>query len=233
MKFIESLEKASLAFIIGLGLILQSASSAYAQDYDAKKYAAEIKGFDKKDSLEKVKPGANLFVGSSTLRMWPDMQSYFPNAAVINRGFGGSMFVDLLYYADRAIMVYKPAKVFIYEGDNDIASGKSVDEVLKQAKEIREKIARQLPGVPVAFISAKPSVARWNLKDKYTDFNTQLKAYTKTAKKTEFIDVWTPMLDANGEVFKHIFLQDNLHMKPEGYAIWKKAIAPFLISKKK
>lgn len=232
MKLIQHLTKKSLYAGIGLCFIFLASATVDAQEYDAKKYAGEIKGFDKRDSLEKVKPGANLFVGSSTLRMWPNMQSNFPKAEVINRGFGGSMFVDLLYYADRAVMAYKPAKVFIYEGDNDIAHGTPVDVVLKQAKEMREKIAKALPGVPVAFISAKPSVARWNLKDKYIEFNTLLKAYCKKTKKTEFIDVWTPMLDTNGEVFKHVFLQDNLHMKPEGYQIWQKVISPYLIPKK-
>ncbi len=230
MKFIEFF-KSKLIIRISLCIVLFSGTAAYAQQYDAKKYATEIKAFDKRDSLEKVKPGSNLFVGSSTLRMWADMQSYFPNAEVINRGFGGSMFVDLLYYAERLVMAYKPAKIFIYEGDNDIAHGMEVADVLKQAKEIREQIAKALPGVPVAFISAKPSVARWNLRDKYLAFNKQLRAYAIKTKKTEFIDVWTPMLDSRGEV-QQVFLQDNLHMKPAGYQIWQKAIAPYLIPKK-
>ena len=43
-------------------------------------------------------------------------------------------------------------------------------------------------------------------------------------KKVSYADVWTPMLDSNGEVFKDIFLQDGLHLNEKGYKIWAKAI---------
>ena len=232
MEFIQIIKNKILIAGIGLCYIFLSTSSVRAQEYDTKKYAAEIKAFDKKDSLEGLKPGANLFTGSSTLRMWPDMQSYFPGALVMNRGFGGSTFRDLLYYTDRLILGYKPAKVFIYEGDNDIAAGVSVEETLKQAIEIRERIAKSLPGVPVAFIGVKPSIARWHLKEKYIDFNSHLEDYCKKTRNTAFIDVWNPMLDDHGAV-RPVFLKDNLHMNAEGYQIWKEAIAPYLIPKKK
>jgi lysophospholipase L1-like esterase len=37
------------------------------------------------------------------------------------------------------------------------------------------------------------------------------------------------MLNEKGEPIKEIFLADNLHMNAKGYAIWKKAIQPFLL----
>ncbi len=40
-------------------------------------------------------------------------------------------------------------------------------------------------------------------------------------KYTEFADLWTPMLDKNGQVLTSIFLEDNLHMNAEGYKIWQ------------
>src|SRR5690606_13729236 len=163
---------------------------------------------------------------SSSITNWKDVASYFPKSYVINRGFGGSKFEDLLYYADRVIMPYKPAKIFIYEGDNDIAAGMETKVLIKQAKELRKKIAVAFPKVPVVFISAKPSVARWNLKNKYVEFNKALEKFAKKEKRTAFVDVWTPMIDENGEVFKDVFLEDNLHMKASGYQIWEKALAP-------
>jgi lysophospholipase L1-like esterase len=209
------------------------ALNGLAQVYNPRTFEKNIKGFDRRDSLEKTQAGSNLFVGSSSITNWKDVASYFPEAYVINRGFGGSKFEDLLFFADRTIMKYKPAKIFIYEGDNDIAGGVSIEVMLKQAKELREKIAKELPNVPVVFISVKPSVARWHLKDKYEDLNRQLKKYCKKTKNTQFADVWSPMLDEKGEVFKHVFLEDNLHMKPEGYAIWEKVLKPFVINNKR
>lgn len=224
----------SLSSILKISLIaaVLCASTVSAQVYNPKTFEKNIKAFDQRDSIEHVRPGSNLFVGSSSITNWKDIADYFPQSYVINRGFGGSKFEDLLYYADRVITPYKPAKIFIYEGDNDIASGIDNDTLIRQAKQLRKKIAMAFPDVPVVFISVKPSVARWNLKDKYLAFNKALKKYTKKEKLTEFADVWSPMLDRNGEVFKDVFLKDNLHMKPNGYQIWQKVLEPFLLKNK-
>ncbi|TKC65482.1 G-D-S-L family lipolytic protein [Pedobacter hiemivivus] len=223
-----NLLKASLiVFLLALPALLS------AQAYNTKTFEKNIKAFDKRDSIEKVQPGSNLFVGSSSITNWKDVADYFPESYVINRGFGGSKFEDLLYYGDRVIMPYKPAKIFIYEGDNDIAKGIDTETLIKQAAMLRQRIAAVFPKVPVVFISVKPSVARWELKDKYVAFNQALKKYAKKEKLTAFADVWTPMLDANGEVFKDVFLPDNLHMKPNGYQIWQKVLQPFLLKNKK
>ncbi len=36
------------------------------------------------------------------------------------------------------------------------------------------------------------------------------------------------MNDENGNVRKDIFLEDMLHMKPEGYQLWTKVMYPYL-----
>ncbi|MEQ9098532.1 MAG: SGNH/GDSL hydrolase family protein [Imperialibacter sp.] len=170
-----------------------------------------------------------LFTGSSSIRIWDDMAERFPKKNVVNRGFGGSSMSDLLYYTDELIFKYSPSKIFIYEGDNDIASGKTPEQILADAETILAQIREKLPkNVKVYFISAKPSVSRWNLKDKYVDFNTQLEAWAKTETGVEYIDVWTPMLQPSGEVMDDIFKEDNLHMTSKGYDIWEKVIKKYL-----
>lgn len=230
-----SLYRSFFRILLNTSLIICLPASFFclqAQTTKPERFEKNIKAFDHRDSLEQVKPGSNLFVGSSSITNWKDVASYFPESYILNRGFGGSTFADLLHYADRAIMPYKPAKIFIYEGDNDISGGVAIDTILKQAKELRKKIAEAFPAVTVVFISAKPSVARWHLKDKYMEFNKALKKYASKEKLTAFADVWTPMLDENGEVFKNVFLKDNLHMKSNGYEIWQKVLDPFVLKNK-
>lgn len=60
-----------------------------------------------------------VFTGSSSIRLWVDFKSYFPNDNVINTGFGGSETSDLIHYQDLLIKQFNPKQVFIYEGDND------------------------------------------------------------------------------------------------------------------
>jgi lysophospholipase L1-like esterase len=169
-----------------------------------------------------------VFTGSSSIRMWNDVQSYFPEYNVINNGFGGSHFSDLLHYYDEMIVKPKPEILFIYEGDNDINDKKKPSKVLKEAKQLVDKIQNDLPGTRIVFISPKPSIARVQLKNKYITFNNKLERFCNRKQNVDFANVWTPMLDVNGNVFKDVFLEDGLHMNKKGYDIWGNVIGGFL-----
>ena len=202
---------------------------AYAQDApDPTRFENTVAEYEDYDKEHPFPEGAVLFVGSSSIRMWKSVDEDLPQVTAVNRGFGGSQFSDLEYYLDRLVTCYKPSKIFIYEGDNDIASGKKPKQVLNDAQQVRAGIAAALPGVPVYFIAAKPSVARWNIRKKYQQLNSMLAVYASKTADTGFVNVWDPALDEHGEVFKDIFVEDNLHMNKKGYAIWKQAIEPFL-----
>jgi lysophospholipase L1-like esterase len=146
----------------------------------------------------------------------------------VNFGFGGSHFSDLIYYYEELIPKYKPDYLFIYEGDNDIASGKKPGEILEEAKLLIDRIQQDLPETKVVLISPKPSVARWNLHKNYEKLNKKLERLTKKTDNVEFADVWSAMLDENGKVFSDVFLDDNLHMNKKGYDIWGEVIGEFL-----
>jgi lysophospholipase L1-like esterase len=204
-------------------------STGYGQKVpDPTRFEESVVQYEQHDQQHPFPEGAVLFVGSSSVRMWKSIDQDLPSVKAINRGFGGSQFSDLLYYLDRLVTCYKPSKIFIYEGDNDIASGKKPKEILNDAKQVRQKIATALPGIPVYFIAAKPSVARWNLRKKYQQLNSLLAVYASNTPATGFVNVWDPALNEDGTVRTDIFLEDNLHMNEKGYAIWTAAIEPFL-----
>ena len=210
-------------------LLIALPGTLTAQTQGPERWEERIRQFEQADAENPVKPGALLFTGSSSIAMWKDIADYFPKHRVLNRGFGGSDFIDLIHYADRVIYPYQPAKVFIYEGDNDIAKGESTESILKRAKNLRKMIAKNLgKKTPVVFISPKPSVARWEMRDKYMALNAALKAWAEKSRYTEFADVWTPAIGEDGKVFSHIFLQDKLHMNADGYEIWQAVLAPYV-----
>lgn len=170
-----------------------------------------------------------LFTGSSSIRVWNSLNQDFPKLNVVNRGFGGSEMKDLLYYIELLILKHKPKKIFIYEGDNDINAGKTPEEILGTADELLKLIRTRLPKkIEIIFISAKPSVARWQLKEQYLVFNSQLKEWTSKHRRVKFADVWTPMLDDTGEVRTDLFVEDNLHMNQRGYEIWTAVLRKYL-----
>jgi hypothetical protein len=58
--------------------------------------------------------------------------------------------------------------------------------------------------------------------------NKKLKKYCKKQGDIGFADVWYPMLDKNGNLYKDVFIEDGLHMNKKGYDIWGKVIGGFL-----
>jgi lysophospholipase L1-like esterase len=216
-----------LLLISGIYLFI-SAASICAHAQDPARFKSEVESLvtakhDLDPSEKKV-----VFAGSSSVRMWKDVPSYYLAYNVINNGFGGSHFSDLLFYYNELILRFTPDILFLYEGDNDIASGKEPAIIAKEAKTLIKRIRKDLPQTRIIIISPKPSVARWNLKPKYEALNRELKKLAERNKSVEFADVWSAMLDQNGEVFRDIFLQDNLHMNKKGYDIWGKVIGEYL-----
>ncbi|WP_339675402.1 SGNH/GDSL hydrolase family protein [Cyclobacterium marinum] len=208
-----------------LAVLLFISTTVFAQD--PTRFKGQVEKIHQDNPIQE-NLNSIVFTGSSTIRMWKSLQEDFPQHNVINAGFGGSQASDLLYYIDELILDYKPTKVFIYEGDNDISSGKSTDEILMTFNLITSKIHEALPETEIVIISPKPSVARWKLADQYLELNKKLKKFTKSEKYMKYADLWKPMLNKDKEPMDDIFIKDNLHMNEKGYAIWAKTIKKYL-----
>jgi lysophospholipase L1-like esterase len=186
-----------------------------------------IKKFEESDRQHPPEKGGVLFIGSSSIRMWESLAEDFPDVKVLNRGFGGSEIADSTYYAGRIIVPYRPRMIVLYAGDNDLASGRSPDRVSDEFKEFVERVRKELPSVKIAFISIKPSPARWSLVKQMQSANEKIRSYIGTQKGLVYIDVFAPMLH-DGEVRKELFGADGLHMNPAGYKLWTSVVRPYL-----
>lgn len=164
-----------------------------------------------------------IFTGSSSIRIWGNLQELFPNEQIINTGFGGSQTLDLLGYTNELILNYLPKKVFIYEGDNDISSNKKPKEIIKTYNEIISQVKSQNNTTKVVIISAKPSISRYHLKGKYKRLNKKLNRLCKKDPQLEFANVWDIMFDKR-KLKSDLFLSDGLHMNAKGYELWHEVI---------
>ena len=170
-----------------------------------------------------------VFTGSSSIRLWDDIEQAFPGYQVVNSGFGGSTMEDLLQHQGPLIRRFEPDTVYIHSGDNDLAWGRNPDSVLRTAVTLVDGIARDLPDTEVVFIAAKPSLRRWHLRAHYEQLNASLAELAAERDEVSFIDVWQPMLDpVTGEPRREFYVADGLHMSSQGYAVWTGAIAPHL-----
>jgi len=215
--------------IVCLTLLLLPCACAAGQTASGfDQWEPEIRRFEEADKKALPKPGGIIFVGSSSIRLWESLAADFPNAPVVNRGFGGSQIADSTHFADRIVTRYKPRKVFLYAGDNDLANGRTPDQVLADFDAFVTRVRRDLPDVTIAFISIKPSVARVKLLDTMRAANDKVRKYAAEHAGVEFVDVFTPMLGKDGLPRPDIFVEDGLHMNRAGYDIWKATIASYL-----
>lgn len=218
-------KKAVLLFV----LFAVSASMVRAQS--APPFWNEILAFRRQDSAQFPAANQVLFVGSSSFALWKDVNSYFPDYPIVNRGFGGSTLVDVIRYTYDVILPYKPKQVIIYCGENDLAASETVTaaEVVNRFKTLYGMIRLNLPDASIGFVSIKPSPSRKYMIQRVIAANKGIKEFLKKEKRTAFIDVYPAMLDATGNPREELFLDDRLHMKPDGYTIWAKIIQPYLL----
>lgn len=191
---------------------------------------SDIQAFKKQDSMHMPPSHEILFVGSSSFTKWTDVQNYFPNHPIINRGFGGSTLLDVMMYSDNVILPYQPKQIVIYCGENDLAYSDTISAqtVANRFFTLFDLIRHVWEKAPIDYISIKPSPSRAKLMTKMVETNDLIESFLKTKSNTSFIDVYHKMLDANGKPISEIFGPDSLHMNAKGYAIWQKEIEPHL-----
>lgn len=166
-----------------------------------------------------------LFVGSSTVRMWSSLARDFSEwPVIINRGFGGSTMAECRLLARELVLRYRPRHVLLYAGDNDLAQGRSPLQVMQDFAAFAATVRAALPQTRISFISIKPSPARARLLERAQRANAMVQAWLRTQSNVDYIDVFTPMLDAAGQPRAELFLADRLHLNAEGYQLWHDVI---------
>jgi lysophospholipase L1-like esterase len=193
--------------------------SAPKPDPDPARFESEIAAFSDYDRENTAPKNAVVFVGSSSINMWKTAEC-FPDVAVINRGFGGSQASDVVHFAQKLVLKYKPRIVVFYAGDNDLAAGKTPEQVAADFERFVELVHATLPNTEIIYLPVKPSLARWNIWPKMRATNALVAKFAKGQQHVTYIDTATPMLGPDGKPRPEIFLGDGLHMNAQGYTIW-------------
>lgn len=197
-------------------------------NHDFAKWEKEISAFEQMDATNAPAKGAVLFVGSSTIRLWKTLQQDFPGVKVVNRGFGGSQITDSTHFAERIIFPYQPSRIFFRAGGNDLAEGKTPEEVFTDFKDFVAKVHEKLPATEIVFIGWNPTVARWYQVEKEKSLNALVKEYVGQNRGLAYIDTYSLPIGPDGKPRPELFMPDKLHFNAEGYKLLAARLRPFV-----
>jgi lysophospholipase L1-like esterase len=216
--------------LILAALFLAHLTRAVADEAPAsfQKWEKEIAAIEQRDGPRQETKGAILFVGSSSIKNWTTVAADFPRHRVLNHGFGGSQLRDAAHFADRLVTAFEPRFILVYSGGNDINAGRTADQVLASFKDFVAAVRAKQPTTPIAYISIAGNPKRWAQVEEVKRANALVEAFTKEQPHLEYIDVFHPMLGADGLPKPEIFVSDRLHMNAEGYKIWTAIVGPRL-----
>jgi lysophospholipase L1-like esterase len=211
-----------------LSLLLISAAVLQAQTVP--RFQDDIQTILKYDQMYAPPANPILFIGSSSIRKWDDLERTFSDYVVMNRGVGGAITNDVTYYANKIIFPYQPRQIVIYVGENDLVEkGTTADSVLNRFKQLYAVIRAKLPVVPIVYISIKPSPSRAQFLSVAQRANALIKDFIAREQHIVFVNIYSLMLDRDNQPRKELFTEDMLHMNAAGYAIWRKAVKPYLL----
>jgi lysophospholipase L1-like esterase len=180
------------------------------------------------DRVTAPQPGGVVFVGSSSIRLWDGLEAQFGDQPVLKRGFGGSRMLDVAEQVERLVLPYQPRLIVVYAGDNDLAEGRTPQQVLDSFVAFVVRVRSALPGARIAYLSIKPSPSRAALMPQAVQANGLIAAYSASVPNLAFIDIYRAMLDATGQPRADLYGDDLLHLNAAGYALWTAALAPHL-----
>jgi len=183
-------------------------------------YEDEIKRLEQLEHIKDNSP-YTIFYGSSTMRMWDTLETDLAAHNPINLGFGGSTLAACVWFFDRIMKPYSPEKLVVYAGDNDLGDGRHPEEIFIFFQQLAARANHRFGNRSYYYVSLKPSISRWHLADQFKFTNTIIaNEIADNLPDWQFIDVFNPMLNADGYPETSLFMDDGLHLSAKGYELW-------------
>jgi len=200
------------------------------QDADSKRveeYEKDIIAIEKRFKEKPPSADAVFFTGSSTIRRW-NLAKNFPGMPYENCGFGGSQTRDVVHFAPRILLPYKPKTIVFYSGDNDINKKRTPEQVAEDFQAFVEFIHKDNPKTKIILLGIKHSASRDKQMADQKKANALLESYCKTNAQLTFVDIAPLFLDSSGQLKADHFEDDKLHLNPKGYEVLSEKIKPLL-----
>ena len=197
---------------------------------DPNAWEASIRAFETQDRRQPPASGLILFAGSSSFTFWSTLEKDMAPLPVLNRGFGGARVQDVVHYAGRVILPYRPSAVVLFVGTNDIAWPRpsTAQQVYAGYLEIVRCIRSRLPEIPIYYVGITPVPSRWKYWPTVQEANRLIREHTQSDPALRFIDLTDSLLGPDGKPDRSLYRFDGIHPNAKGYVRWTAAIKPVL-----
>ena len=202
-----------------------------------RQFEEEVSLLESLDFEEKAGEKDVLFIGSSSIRLWDNIQVDMYPYSSIKRGYGGAHFYDLIHFSERLVKNHSPKAILIFvandiTGSNDLTNkvgDLSPNEVKKLFKYNYKLIRNIHKHIPIFLIETTPTPKRWKVWNKILQANKKLERFCKQVPNLYFISTRDKFIGADGLPIQSFFLNDKLHLNVDGYKLWSSVIKSKLI----
>ena len=163
------------------------------------------------------------FIGDSLTDGY-DLEHYYPEFLVSNRGIGGETTYGLLSRMKVSVYDLKPKVVVMLIGANNM------DTMFDTYEKLLIGLKENLPETKVVILSLTAMGDEWGRKNQLAAFNNV--KIKKLAAKYDFyfVDLYTPLLDENTNEVYDGYTVDGGHFTALGYEVVTSLIKPTLIN---
>ena len=218
----------TLFVMIVTGLLVFTSCSPLRKykEKDRKWAYPEIQAFERLDKTQTYAEDAILFIGSSSIRLWKTLEEDMKPYPVIQRGYGGAHFRDMVFFTDRILADHPLSMVVCFVANDISGSGKdgTPQEVLKLFKYFIKQVRAKHPSIPIMQVAITPTQSRWRLWPQINLVNQLIKDYCEKTENLYFINTVPEFLDERGKPKPQWFVGDHLHLNKKGYEVWNRII---------
>lgn len=172
--------------------------------------------------LPPVQAGDVVFLGDS-ITAGGDWQKAFPDIPTCNHGINGDTSGGVLQRL-KAITDYKPSKIFLKIGTNDLALEISIETILDNYRQILNEIKSDTPATMVYAQSVLPRAL--SFRRRIESLNDGIKELSLSLNYS-FLNLYPAFQDPTGAL-RAEFTDDDLHLSPAGYRHWETILKEYL-----
>ena len=223
-----------MKYLIYLVFLLSNLSCSPLIKYSQSnlQFEEEVSLLESLDFEQKAGEDDLLFIGSSSIRLWDNIQVDMYPYSSVKRGYGGAHFYDLVHFSERLVKNHSPKAILIFvandiTGSNDFTNlvGDLSPHEVKRLFRYNYKLIRCIhKHIPIFLIETTPTPKRWKVWNKILQANKKLERFCKQEPNLYFISTRDKFIGADGLPIKSLFLNDELHLNFDGYKLWSSVI---------